>query len=254
MLKIRLIPSLLLRNGRCIKTIKFCKDDARDTGDPIKSAKVYDSQRADELLFLDIEASSEGRKTFLNVIEKVAEGCFMPLAVGGGIRSIEDIKTILKIGADKVAIGKAFVENLNFINEASYVFGSSTLVGIINYRLINGKYKVFINGKEKETKWEALELAKEMEKRGAGEIFLYSIDGDGTTRGYDIEIIKKISDVLILPVIACGGAGNLGDFVKVVKEGRASAVSAASLFHFTDQNLLKARAYMKNSGLNVRSI
>ena len=254
MLKTRLIPSLLLKNGRCIKTVQFDKDNARDTGDPVKSAKVYDSQRADELLFLDIEATSEGRKILYGVIERVAEECFMPLTLGGGIRNTEEIKTILKIGADKVAVGTAFVENLDFINEASQTFGSSTIIGIINFRLINGVYKVFINGKEKETNWDTLNLAREMEKRGAGEILLYSIDRDGMMNGYDINIIKKISDALTIPVIACGGAGNLEDFIKAIEEGHASAVSAASIFHFTDQNLLKTRAYMKNAGLNVRSL
>lgn len=254
MIKTRLIPSLLLRNGRCVKTVQFDKTHARDTGDPIKSAKIYDAQGADELLFLDIEASTERHEILFDIIRHVAEECFMPLAVGGGIKTIEHIREILKIGADKVAICSAAVESPDFISKASNTFGASTILGVISFRTVGGKHKAFIHGKEKETDWEVLPLAKELEKRGAGELLLYSIDRDGMMDGYDLEIIRQVADAISIPLIACGGAGNLDDFVKVVREGHAAAVSAASIFHFTDQNLIKARAHMKNRGLNVRSV
>ncbi len=252
MLKTRLIPTLLLKQGRCIKTKQFSSQ--RDTGDPVTCAKIYDAQGADELLFLDITASNEKRDILFNIIQRVAEECFMPLTVGGGLRTLEDIRKILKIGADKVAICSAFVERPDFINEASGAFGASTIVGIITYRSINGKNKVFIHGKETETKWEVIPWAKELEQRGVGEIFLYSIDRDGMMNGYDFPLIKELNKEITIPLIVCGGAGKLSDFIDVVKLAGVSAVSAGSIFHFTDQNLIKARWHMTNQGLNVRNV
>ncbi len=252
MLKTRLIPTLLLKNGRCIKTRQF--DAARDTGDPVKASKIYDAQGADELLFLDITASNERRDILFDIIQRVAEECFMPLTVGGGIRSMEDIRKILKMGADKVAICSAFVENPDFVNQASRTFGVSTIIGIVTYRRVDGKDKVFIHGKETETEQNVLTWAKELEERGAGEILLYSIDHDGMMNGYDIDMIRQVTQSVSIPVIVCGGAGKLSDFVDAVQNANASAVSAGSLFHFTDQNLIKTRAHMKNAGLAVRSV
>lgn len=252
MLKIRLIPTLLLRNGRCIKTRRF--NASRDTGDPVAAAKVYDAQGADELLFLDINASNERREILINVIERVADECFMPLTVGGGIRTIDDIQRLLKIGADKVAVCTAFVENPDFVNVSSRIFGISTIIGVITYRFISNQAKVVIHGKETETPLKVVSWAKELEARGAGELFLYSIDRDGMMKGYDLDLLEQVAESVSIPVIACGGAGSLDDFVKAVRQGNVSAVSAGSIFHFTDQNLIKARAHMKNAGLDVRSV
>ncbi|MCA9408448.1 MAG: imidazole glycerol phosphate synthase subunit HisF [Candidatus Omnitrophica bacterium] len=252
MLKVRLIPALLLKEGRCIKTKKF--ENPRDTGDPIAASKVYDAQGADELLFLDITASHQRRDIFFDIIRKVADECFMPLTVGGGVRSIEDIRTLLKIGADKVAVCTAFVENPDFVNKASKTFGVSTIVGIITYGNIDGEKKVFTHGKETKTNLDVLSWAKELEDRGAGEIFLYSIDRDGVMSGYDTDLVDKVNKNISVPLIVCGGAGKLSDFVDVVKQTNVSAVSAGSIFHFTDQNLIKTRCHMKNEGLNVRSL
>ncbi len=250
MLKTRLIPVLLLKNGRCIKTIQFSRE--RDTGDPVTAAKIYDAQGADELLFLDITASNEKRDILFNVIGRVADECFMPLTVGGGLRTIDDIRKLLKIGADKVAICSAFIENPDFANEASKIFGVSTIVGIVTYCCVNGKNEVFIHGKETRADRDPISWARELEERGVGELILYSIDRDGMMNGYDIDLIKKVNKEINIPLIVCGGAGTLKDFVDVVKESEISAVSAASIFHFTDQNLIKARFHMKNAGLNVR--
>lgn len=251
-LKTRLIPTLLLKNGRCIKTQQF--EGVRDTGDPVTASKIYDAQGADELLFLDITASNEKRDILLNIIQRVAEQCFMPLTVGGGIRTIEDIRMLLKIGADKVAVCSEFVQRPEFIDEAVKVFGSSTIVGVITYKSVNGKNMVFTHGKETQTDREVISWARELEARGVGEIFLYSIDRDGMMNGYDIELIRELNKHSSIPLIVCGGCGKLSDFVDVVREANVSAVSAASIFHFTDQNLIKTRWHMKNQGITVRSV
>ncbi len=252
MLRTRLIPSLLLKQGRCIKTKRFAKE--RDTGDPVTAAKIYDAQGADELLFLDITASNEKREILFHVIERVAEECFMPLAVGGGVRTVEDVRQLLKIGADKVAVCSAFFENPDFANEAARIFGSSTIVGIVTYGVVGGEKRVFINGKEKDTGREPVAWARELEGRGVGELLLYSIDHDGMMDGYDLDLIRQVTQQTTVPVIVCGGAGKLTDFVDAVQTAGATAVSAGSIFHFTDQNLIKARAYMRNAGLTVRSV
>lgn len=252
MLKTRLIPALLLKKGRCIKTVQFASE--RDTGDPVKASKIYDAQGADELLFLDITASSEKRDILYKIIHQVADECFMPLTVGGGIRTVEDIRRLIKNGTDKVAICTAFAENPSFVEEAAQTFGSSTIMGIIAYRTIGNHHKVFIHGKEIDTGMEVIPWAKELQKRGVGELLVSSIDRDGMMKGYDIELIREINRQVHVPVIVCGGAGKLSDFVDVVKETGVSAVSAGSIFHFTDQNLIKTRAHMKNANLNVRSV
>lgn len=251
-LKTRIIPTLLLKNGRCIKTVQFAGE--RDTGDPVKASKIYDAQGADELLFLDITASNEKRDILFHIIERVAEECFMPLTVGGGIRNLQDIRKLLQIGADKVAICSEFVQRPEFIDEAVKTFGSSTIVGIITYKPMNGKNFVFIHGKDTQTDREVVSWAKEMEERGVGEIFLYSIERDGMMTGYDLELIKELNKHISIPLIVCGGCGKLSDFVDVVREAEVSAVSAGSIFHFTDQNLIKTRWHMKNAGLTVRTL
>ena len=252
MLKTRLIPTLLLKAGRCIKTKQFANE--RDTGDPVTAAKVYDAQGADELIFLDITASHEKRDILFNVVNKVAEECFMPLTVGGGIRSVEDIRTLLKMGADKVAICSAFIENPDFINEAAQLFGSSTIIGVISYRYVDGKPIAFTHGKTQNSQLEVMAWAKEMVRRGVGELLLYSIDRDGMMEGYDMELLEHVAKNVSCPVIACGGVGSLDDFVQIFKKTKVSAVSAGSIFHFTDQNLIKTRAHMKNCHLNVRTV
>lgn len=252
MLKTRLIPSLLLQNGRCVKGVQF--QNMRDTGHPVTAAKVYEAQGVDELVFLDIEATNEGRKALFDIVAKTADECFMPLTVGGGIKTLDDIKNILKAGADKVSINTYAVQNPRFISRAAEKFGCSTIIISIDYRQINGENKVFTNSGKKQTELDPLEWAKEMEENGAGELLVTSIDREGTGKGYDIETIRKIADSVKIPVIASGGVGNLQHLIDGVKLGHASAVSAASIFHFTDQSPIKAKAFMKEAGLLVRKI
>jgi cyclase len=251
MLKKRIIPSLLLKNGRMVKTVQFAGE--RDTGYPATAASTYDGQRTDELMLLDIEASEEGRGTLLEMVEEMSERCFMPLCVGGGIRSVEDIRAILKSGADKVAINTAAVEVEGLIKQAAEVFGSSTIVASIDYKKNPaGKNEVFIRGGSEPTGLDPVEWAKEVEQRGAGEIFLTSIDCDGKMEGMDIPVIRSIVDAVSVPVIASGGVGTLAHLREALVQGGASAVSAASIFHFTDQSPIKARKYLVDHGVNVR--
>jgi len=250
MLKTRLIPALLLKNGRCIKTIGFDKE--RDTGDPITAARVHDANYADELLFLDITASSEKRGALIDTISKVAEECFMPLTVGGGIRTIEDIRALLSVGADKVAITTAAVENPEFITQAAHRFGNQCIVVGIDVKFIDGKWQVFTHSGKERTNLQPTTWAKEAVKRGAGEILINSIDRDGTMKGFDLELIRNISREIRVPLIALGGAGKLSDFTECLNAG-ASAVSAGSIFHFTDQAVVKVRMYLKNEGFTIRT-
>jgi cyclase len=251
MLKNRIIPSLLLKNGRMVKSIRF--GDYRDTGHPVTTARVYDAQRADELIILDISASTEGRNILFDIIREISRECFMPLGVGGGIRSVEDIRLLLKNGADKVIINTAAVEVPGFINYAATVFGSSTIVvGIDARKLPNGEYEVYTHGATKPTGKDPVSWAKEVETMGAGEIYLMAVDRDGTLEGLDLPLIKSVADAVGIPVIAAGGVGTLDDFRKGIEEGHASAVSAASIFHFTDQSPIKTRKHLVNLGVNVR--
>lgn len=250
MLKQRLVPVLLLRNGRLVKTIKF--DASRDVGNPITQAKVYDAQNADELVFLDILATTEGRGALLDIVDRVTEECFVPLTVGGGVKTVEDIRALLKAGADKVAINTAAVENPQFLKEAVKVFGSANIVVSVDYKNVDGKQKVFIRGGKEETSWNVFEWCCEVERLGGGEILLNSIDRDGTMEGYDLETIKRIAESLNIPVVACGGAGTLQHLSEGLKNAKASAVAAGSIFAFTDQSPIKARFYLNNAGLNVR--
>lgn len=250
MLKKRLIPVLLLKNGRMVKTMQF--DKLRDVGNPVTAAKIYDAQSADELVFLDILASVEERKALIDIIDRVTEECFMPLTVGGGVKSLEDIRILLKAGADKVSINTAAVENPNLIKEASDKFGSANIVVSIDYKMIEGENKVHTHCGKKKTDLDPVKWAVKVYELGAGEIMLNCIDRDGMMNGYDIEVIKAVSDSVDIPVIACGGAGSLQDFVDGVEKCNASAVAAGSIFHFTDQSPIKARFYMKERGVNVR--
>lgn len=251
MLKRRLIPSLLLQNGRCIKTIRF--QDARDTGNPATAAKVYDAQGADELLFLDISATTENRATLFDIVARTAEGCFMPLTVGGGVRTVEDIRTLLHAGADKVAINTEAVRRPEFVREAARRFGSQCVVVAIDARRTErGGYEIFTHRGREAGGIDPVTWARRMVEHGAGEIFLNSIDRDGTMQGYDLELVRAVADAVTVPVIASGGAGTLQHLVEGVRDGHASAVAAASIFHFTDQSLIKAKSFMRQAKLDVR--
>ncbi len=251
MLKIRIIPSLLLKDGRMVKSVRF--GGYRDVGHPVTTAKIYEAQRADELIFLDISASQEGRRTLFDYARQAAEECFMPLGIGGGIRSVEDIRELLKGGADKVVINTAAVENPELIRKAALRFGSSTIVVSIDVKKnVKGNYEVFIKGGTKSTGLDPVIWAKQAEELGAGEIFITSIDKEGTMSGYDLDLLRVVSQAVLIPVIAHGGAGKLSDFKEAIEAG-ASAVSAASIFHFTDQSPIKARKYLFDAGINVRA-
>src|SRR3989338_4905129 len=247
--KTRLIPTLLLKDGRLIKTKQF--GEYRDVGHPITVAKIYESQRADELIFLDITATVENRHFLLDTIVSVAEECFMPLTAGGGIRTVEQAREILQKGADKVAINTAEVERPEFITELSEKFGKSTVVASIDYKKsAKGENEVFTHRGTRPTGRTPVLWAKEVEARGAGEILLTSIDREGMMTGYDIETIRAVSEAVQIPVIAHGGVGTVQDIVDGILLGKASAVSAASIFHFTDQSIFKAHSHMKERGLN----
>ena len=251
MLKNRIIPTLLLKNGRMIKTIQF--DKYRDVGNPVTTARVYDAQRADELIFLDISASREERKTLFDIVTEAAEECFMPLSVGGGIRTLEDIRGILQKGADKIIINTAAFEEKGFIKTAAERFGSSTIIVSIDVRKKeNGRYEVYVRGGTKATGLDPMSWAKEAEKQGAGEIMITSIDREGTMKGLDIELIKSISQNISIPVIASGGVGSLADYKIGFEQGGVNAVAAGSIFHFTDQNPIMTRNYLYHSKVNVR--
>ena len=246
MLKYRIIPTLLLKDGRMVKSRQFA--NYRDVGNPVTAAKIYDAQRADELIFLDISASREGRSILFDFIKEVSAECFMPLGVGGGIRSVADIHTLLKQGADKVAINTAAYEVPGLIKKAAEVFGSSTIVVSIDVK----NSTVWIKGGATDTQADPVLYAKKMEAAGAGEIFLTSIDRDGMMSGYDLDLVRSVADAVSIPVIASGGAGTLEDLKQGIEEGHASAVAAASIFHFTDQSPIKARKYLADHGVNVR--
>ena len=244
-----MIPSLLLRNGRMVKGVRF--GDYRDVGHPVTTAKVYDAQGADELLFLDIEATSEERPVLLDVVSRTADECFMPLTVGGGVRTIEDFRALLLAGADKVAINSQAVARPDLISEASNRFGSQCVVVAIDVKgSLNGT--VWTHGGHQPTVLKPLDWARRVVDLGAGELIVTSIDREGTRTGYDLELTRAIADAVPVPVIASGGVGKLDDLVDGVREGHASAVSAASIFHFTDQSVIKARSYMRQAGLEMR--
>jgi len=222
-------------------------------GNPVTSAKVYNSQGADELLFLDITATQENRSTLFDVVSRTADECFMPLTVGGGVRTLEDIRELLNSGADKVSINTQGVLEPNLLRQASRRFGSQCIVVSIDYRTLpNGAREVFTHSGTRSTGLDPAVWAKSAVEYGAGEVLLTSIDREGAREGYDLELLREVADSVPVPIIASGGAGNLQHLVDAVLDGHASAVSAGSIFHFTDQSVIKATAYMRNAGLDVR--
>lgn len=250
MLTRRIIPCLDVDKGRVVKGIKFL--NLRDAGDPVELASIYDEQLADELCFLDITASYEDRKTMIKVAEAVAEKVFIPFTVGGGIRTVEDIGNLLNAGADKVSINTQAVKNPDFITEASKKFGSQCIVVAIDAKRTSLGFEVFTHGGRNATGIDAISWAKEVERLGAGEILLTSMDADGTKSGFDIELTKKVADAVQIPVIASGGAGSMEHFYEVFSQTGASAALAASLFHFGEISIIELKKYLKNKGIPVR--
>ncbi len=231
MLSKRIIPCLDVDGGRVVKGTQF--ENIRDAGDPVECARAYDEQGADELVFLDITASHEGRATMREVVERTADACFMPLTVGGGIRKVEDVRAMLLAGADKVSMNTAALDNPNLVNTAAEGFGSQCVVVAIDARRDgNGGWIVHTHGGRRPTKWQAVDWAIEISKRGAGEILLTSMDSDGTKKGYDLALTAAVSDAVGIPVIASGGAGDIDHMAEVLTIGKADAVLAASIFHF----------------------
>jgi len=251
MLKKRIIPCLDINNGRVVKGINFI--NLIDAGDPAEQAKIYNDQGADEICFLDISASHENRKTILEVVKKTTEKCFVPLTVGGGVRTVEDINNLLLAGADKVSINTAAVTNGNLIKESAQRFGSQcTVVAVDAKKINNDKWEVFTHGGRKNTGIDAIEFAKKMEESGAGELLVTSMDRDGTQVGFDIELTSNISSKVNIPVIASGGVGNLDHLVDGIKLGNASAVLAASIFHYGKYSVKEAKEYLNSKGIPVR--
>jgi cyclase len=252
MLKKRLIPILLLKNGRMVKGVKF--KDFRDTGDPVTAAKVYDAQTVDELIFLDITASNDYRDILFDNVSRTAEQCFMPLTVGGGVRTVEDMRKLFEAGADKVSINTAAVQRPEFVHKAAEKFGRANIVVSIDAKRIGkGEYEVFSNSGRKPSGINAINWAKLVADQGAGEILITSMDREGTMEGYDLELTRAVADIVSIPVIANGGVGTLQHLVEGITIGHASAVAASSIFHFTDQSPIKARSFMKVAGIDVRT-
>jgi len=249
MLKNRIIPCLDVKNGRVVKGINFV--DLKDAGDPVEQAKIYSDGGADEICFLDITASNENRETIYEVVERTSKKCFVPLTVGGGVRSVEDINKLLNCGADKVSINSAAVQNPEVIIEGSKKFGSQCIVVAIDAKKNDDKWEVFTHGGRNNTKMNAIDFAKKIEDSGAGELLVTSMDRDGTQVGYDIDLISKISSKVNIPVIASGGVGNLDHLVDGIKSG-ASAVLAASIFHYGKQSIKEAKEYLDSKGIPVR--
>ena len=251
MLKKRIIPCLDVKDGRVVKGINFV--NLKDAGDPVEQAQIYDKGGADEICFLDITASSENRKILLDKVSETAKSCFVPLTVGGGIGTIEDIKNLLLAGADKVSINTAAVKNHNFIKESSIRFGSQCIVIAIDAKKIgNNKWEIFTHGGRNSTGIDAIEYSKIVEKNGAGEILLTSMDKDGTKTGYDLELTRAISSLVSIPVIASGGVGNLDHLYEGFNAGLASAVLAASIFHYGDFSIREAKNYLSEKGIPIR--
>lgn len=251
MLSKRVIPCLDVTDGRVVKGTKFL--DLRDAGDPVECAKAYDTQGADELVFLDITASSDGRNTMLDVVRRTAEQCFMPLTVGGGIRTIDDVRTMLLAGADKVSMNTSAIQTPTLIADAANQFGSQCVVVAIDAkRNAGGGWTVFTHGGRKATDLDAVNWAREVWELGAGEILLTSMDADGTRDGYDLDLTSAVSSAIEIPVIASGGAGTLQHMVDVLSTGRADAVLAASIFHFGEFTIAQAKRHLAEAGIPIR--
>jgi cyclase len=250
-LKARVIPCLDVAGGRVVKGVRFV--DLRDAGDPVEQAKVYDAQGADELCFLDITASHENRDTIYDVVRGTAEQCFMPLTVGGGVRNLEDIRKLLRAGADKVSINTAAVERPAFVGEAAAKFGAQCIVVAIDAKRADaGRYEVFTHGGRRATGIDAVDWARRMVASGAGEILLTSMDRDGTRAGYDIGLTRAIADAVTVPVIASGGVGTLAHMVEGIRDGHATALLAASIFHFGEFTVRQAKTALADAGIPVR--
>ena len=251
MLKKRIIPCLDVDNGRVVKGVNFI--DLVDAGDPVEQAKIYNAEGADELCFLDITASSDNRKTLLDVVQKTAENCFIPLTVGGGVRTLEDISNLLHSGADKVSINTAAVQNRNLVKEASNKYGASTIVVAVDAKKVSeNKWKVFTHGGRNATDLDVIDYCNEVERLGAGEILLTSMDRDGTKTGFDNELLNTITSQLNIPVIASGGVGNLEHMYEGVSIGGASALLAASIFHFGEYRIEDVKRYLADKNIPVR--
>ncbi|MEZ5648719.1 MAG: imidazole glycerol phosphate synthase subunit HisF [Alphaproteobacteria bacterium] len=253
MLKVRIIPCLDVKDGRVVKGVNFLQ--LRDAGDPVEQAKVYDAAGADELCFLDITASSDNRDTLFDVVAKTAEQCFMPLTVGGGVRTIEDIRRLLLAGADKVSINTAAVHNPGFVRAAAQKFGNQCIVVAVDAKkTAQDRYDVFTHGGRTATGLEVVSWAERMASYGAGEILLTSMDRDGTKAGFDLPLTRAVADKLSIPVIASGGVGSLDHLVEGIKHGHASAVLAASIFHYGEATIAEAKARLAEAGIPVRPV
>mgnify|MGYP000666146601 FL=1 len=246
----RIIPCLDVNDGRVVKGINFV--ELKDAGDPVEIARSYNEQGADELTFLDITASSDNRGLLFDIIEKVANQIFIPLTVGGGVRNCDDIRNLLNVGADKVGINTSAILNPNFVSESSSRFGSQAIVVAIDAKKIDDHYEVFTHGGRNATGINAIEWAKKMADFGAGELLITSMDRDGTKKGFDNNLMKSISDVVDIPIIASGGAGSLSHLVDGIKEGEADAVLAASIFHYGEYSIKEAKKYMYEHGIEMR--
>jgi cyclase len=254
MFKVRVIPCLDVKDGRVVKGVNFV--DLRDAGDPVEAAIAYDAAGADELCFLDITATHENRGTMLDVVRRTAEACFMPVTVGGGVRTVDDIRTLLRSGADKVSINSAAVSRREFVKEAAEKFGEQCVVVAIDAKRVkrggSERWEIFTHGGRNSTGIDAVEFAQEVVSLGAGEILLTSMDRDGTRQGFDIPLTRAIADSIPVPVIASGGVGNLDHLVAGIREGHATAVLAASIFHFGEFTIRQAKDHMTRAGLPMR--
>jgi cyclase len=250
MLKNRIIPCLDVKKGRVVKGINFV--DLKDAGDPVEQAKIYSDGGADEICFLDITASNENRKTIYDVVKKTSEKCFVPLTVGGGIKNLDDISELLTSGADKVSINTAAVNDKKIILESTKKFGSQCIVVAIDAKKNGSNWEIFTHGGRIETGINAIEFSKKMEDCGAGELLVTSMDRDGTKKGYDIELISKIESTVNIPIIASGGVGNLNHLAEGIQKGKASAVLAASIFHYGTHSIKEAKQYLDSKGIPIR--
>jgi len=248
--KVRVIPCLDVKDGRVVKGVNFV--NLRDAGDPVEAAIAYDAAGADELTFLDITASHENRDTIFDVVTRTAEACFMPLTVGGGVRTVEDIRKLLTCGADKVSINTAAVNRRAFVKEAAEKFGDQCIVVAIDAKRVGDHWEIFTHGGRNPTGIDAVSYARDVVSLGAGEILLTSMDRDGTRTGYDVPLTRAVADAVTVPVIASGGVGNLADMAAGIRDGHATAVLAASIFHFGEYTVRQAKDYMANAGLPMR--